>query len=274
VPQSPSPRSMKHDGGDVHVAWDALLREFGTIVERDFGSWINTGDTHYDHNLRFALNRIREGRELVDYFLGKVDSRPIRVLDVGAGNGGVSLALANHRSFHVTAVDRVPNPHLLAVKHAAGIPLRVVIGEARELPVMSEGYDVALCLDMIEHVAGPEKMGGEIMRVLAPGGLCMVTTTARVKYLMGRDPHFQIRGLLALPDSLQELVVRRMRPNVPQYDVEHMFWTVGGIARCFTGARQVEALVNIPYPGTPRTPPQLLRYLLRRILWDRIIIMR
>jgi hypothetical protein len=113
-----------------------------------------------------------------------------------------------------------------------------------------------------------------MMRVLRGGGLVMITTPARLRFLAKPDPHFQVRGLLLLPDSWQRRVVVDRLRRTRDYDVVHIFWSAGGIARMFPQRARVETLVAIPWPGRPRNLRELLWKIFRRFLWDRIIVYR
>jgi 2-polyprenyl-3-methyl-5-hydroxy-6-metoxy-1,4-benzoquinol methylase len=142
----------------------------------------------------------------------------------------------------------------------------VASGDA--IPYASGAFDAVLCLETLEHIEGLQATGREIMRVLKPGGLCMVMTPARVKFLFRRDPHYGIPGLLLLPDALQRFVatkiLRRVRPDL--YDVTHTFWTLNGIGKLFPGASGIEPLFNRPRPEN-----RLWRRF-RDLLWDRVMI--
>jgi SAM-dependent methyltransferase len=213
----------------------------------------------------FARQRLDEGLELAPHFATKYGDRRLRILDVGAGNGGVSLGLANAKH-QVIAVDVTINGELASLRARTGVPLSQLVATAGALPFASESFDVVLCLETIEHLPHARASAAEMMRVLRPGGQVMITTPARVRHLLKRDPHCDVRGLLMLPDALQKKVIG------PSYDVEHIFWTAGGIARLFPGRGRVETLVAIPWPGRPRNLREVLWKLFRGLLWDRIVI--
>jgi hypothetical protein len=65
--------------------------------------------------------------------------------------------------------------------------------------------------------------------------------------------------------------VRRLR-RISGYDVEHIFWTAGGIVRHFPDRARDDTLVAIPWPGRPRNLKEVLWKVFRRLLWDRIVI--
>jgi SAM-dependent methyltransferase len=227
---------------------------------------------HYAHNVEFVRQRFAEGLELVGYLASKYGERRIRVLDLGAGSGGVSLALASEPRNTVIACDVVINPDLVTVRKRSVSPVRQVIATGEGLPFADGSFDAVLCLETIEHLPDARAAAREMMRVLRPGGQVMITTPARLRFLTKPDPHYQIRGLMLLPDALQKhVVVERLR-RTSDYDVRHIFWTAGGIVSMFPGRRRVDTLVAIPWPGRPRNLKEVLWKVFRRLLWDRIVI--
>jgi len=100
----------------------------------------------------------------------------------------------------------------------------------------------------------------------------MITTPARFRFLWKPDPHYQVRGLAALPDAMQRKVVVEKLKLTDSYDVQHLFWTAGGMIRMFPNRGRVETLVAIPWPGRPRNLKEILWKVFRRLLWDRIVI--
>jgi ubiquinone/menaquinone biosynthesis C-methylase UbiE len=197
-----------------------------------------------------------------------------RVLDVGAGNGGVALGLAFDGTFDVTAVDIIANDVFRRVRRAAAhIGVKQIVGSGHDLPFPANSFDLITCLEVLEHVPDTKKLGHEIMRVLRPGGLCMLMTPARFKWLFKRDPHFGIRGLLLLPDRAQEIVVARWLKRTKEYDVVHTFWTLSGIAGLFPGAATVEPLYDDVYPFAVRSALYNRLWLrFRHLLWDRLVV--
>ncbi len=217
----------------------------------------------------FAEGRLEEGRQVGAWLLERHrERRPLRVLDIGAGNGGVSLGVANYVDAEVHSLDIVANPQLLTLRRASGVPMHAMVGVGERLPFANETFDVVLCLETIEHVPDAHALGAEIMRVLKRGGECMVTTPARLRHFFTRDPHYGIPGLLLLSDRAQKFVAELF---IDTYDVVHIFWSVDEIVRCFPGASAHEAFFNRQYPsGRPRRDALWYRY--RHLLWDRIVL--
>jgi ubiquinone/menaquinone biosynthesis C-methylase UbiE len=245
---------------DLHRPWEDLAARFREAVASETTAGDSIGAT-------FGLGRLEEGRRVGDFFIRRFD-KPARILDLGSGNGGVSLGLANYRRHRVDALDIVPNPVLRRLRRDADIPLTQVVGSAHAIPFRSETFDAVACLETLEHIPDPPALGREVMRVLKPGGLCMIMTPARVKFLLQPDPHFGIRGLLLLPDRWQRHLVQNVLRRTSAYDVEHTFWTLRGIERLFPGMRHALPIFNQSRFDRP------LWRTFRRLLWDRVVIVK
>ena len=194
---------------------------------------------HEEQDLKFTIGRLAEGREIGEFLAARF-SGPLRILDLGSGSGGVASGVANFAGTTVVALDHQPHPILQRLCSETGLRILQVIASGEALPFRDDVFTSVLCLETIEHVSRPALLGGEIIRVLRIGGLCMVTTPPRLKYLFRRDPHFGIPGLLALPDRLQKLVVLDdRRTSGREYDVQHIYCYAGSIARLFPGRKSL-----------------------------------
>jgi methionine biosynthesis protein MetW len=88
-------------------------------------------------------------------------------LDVGCGSGNSYARLVARRAGSYVGVDVSAN----AVKAAreSGLDARV-IEDAAELPFDDGTFNVALCIEVLEHLFAPHQAAAEIHRVLRPGG--------------------------------------------------------------------------------------------------------
>ncbi|NWG21274.1 MAG: class I SAM-dependent methyltransferase [Chloroflexi bacterium] len=139
---------------------------------------------------------------------GRLDG--MHLLDLGAGMGGFAVAAAL-RGALVTATEFNPAYcriiTLRAARHCLGLPVINAAGEA--LPLPAAAFDTVVCWDVIEHVQSPDRVLGEIARVLRPGGVALVTVINRRAWI---DPHYHMRGINWLPRSLAEqLIAQRGR---------------------------------------------------------------
>ena len=95
-----------------------------------------------------------------------------RALDVGTGAGAFALALAPHVR-EVVALDLVPE--LLAeARGRAPANVEVVEGDATALPFDDASFDLVLTARTLHHVARPELVLAEAVRVLRPGATLLV----------------------------------------------------------------------------------------------------
>ena len=92
-----------------------------------------------------------------------------RVLDIGAGQGALSLRL-KQAGARVSACDVVPEQF-----DVPGVDFRAVLADGR-LPFDDASADAAVAIEVLEHIDGHDRFFAEVARVLAPGGIVMFTT--------------------------------------------------------------------------------------------------
>jgi SAM-dependent methyltransferase len=97
-------------------------------------------------------------------FLGNVSQ--LRVLDLGAGTGRASLALAK-RGARVTAVDASTEMLAVAQRRAADADLSIAFekGDAHALAFPNRSFDAVVCLRLLMHVPDWRQCLSELCRV-------------------------------------------------------------------------------------------------------------
>lgn len=137
---------------------------------------------------------------LIPLLLGSARGSTARVLDLGSGRGGLSVALGA-RGLPTTALDlRFRNcgvARLRARRYGLEVPAVNSVGE--DLPFADSSFDAVACLEVLEHVARPPAVLREIRRVLKPHGRCAVTVINRWAHF---DPHYHLWGINFLPRGL------------------------------------------------------------------------
>jgi ubiquinone/menaquinone biosynthesis C-methylase UbiE len=97
-----------------------------------------------------------------------------RALDVGTGVGAVAFALAPLVD-EVVAVDAEPVLLERARERVEEFPnVSLVQGDATALPVSVSGFDLSCCVRVLHHIARPELVVAELVRVTRPGGHLLV----------------------------------------------------------------------------------------------------
>ena len=108
-----------------------------------------------------------------------------RVLEVGCGPGWFWAASAEQLPdrLDITLTDLSPGMVEAATARAAeaGPEWRMLgqVADASDLPFETGAFDVVMACHMLYHVPDPAKAISELARVLAPGGVALVTTNGR-----------------------------------------------------------------------------------------------
>lgn len=147
---------------------------------------------------------------------------PARAVDVGAGQGTQTVALAE-RGLDVDAVE--PDPEMrealrqtLSGRHLTGA-VRVLAGAVGDLPPEARrtAYDVVLCHGVLMYLPEPRAAVRELGALVAPGGLLSVVT--RNAEAMAWRPALR-RDWEATLGTLADLDAARAEGASPGYDNE------------------------------------------------------
>lgn len=101
-----------------------------------------------------------------------------RVLDIACGEGyGSALIARNGEPAHVTGADVDPGIIARARRIYGGPALDYDTADiTAPLPFADNSFDLICCFETIEHVAAQEAAVAELRRVLAPGGVLVMST--------------------------------------------------------------------------------------------------
>ena len=114
----------------------------------------------------------RARRRLVAELLGEVGC-PARVLELGCGTGAMADTLSRLGPVVGVDVDERAVSYALRQNYAA-----LVLADGQDLPFEAETFDVAVALDVLEHIENDGRACREIWRVLRPGGTLLVFVPA------------------------------------------------------------------------------------------------
>ena len=105
-----------------------------------------------------------------------------RILDAGCGSGRNMVELS--RLGTATGVELSETSVILARERAVG---EVIEGSVLEMPFETNSFDLAVSLDVIEHLDQHLEALRELRRVVAPGGALLVTVPAYGWLWSGHD---------------------------------------------------------------------------------------
>ena len=112
------------------------------------------------------------------------------VLDVASGTGRLPLALLNHADFHghIIGLDLSRRMLNLAAYKLQGYQDRVSLlwSPAETLPFADGTFDVVTCLEALEFMTSPKNVLQELVRVLRPGGLLLVSNRVSTRLMPGK----------------------------------------------------------------------------------------
>lgn len=184
-----------------------------------------TGNSYDKYGVRHPVER-----RLVDSFLRALDDAlpavaPARVLEVGAGEGEISARVrARFPDATVVSID-LHDPNLGEEWRRRGA--LGVFADVRRLPFPDDAFDLVLGIEVLEHVADPDRALAEIQRVgrdafvlsVPREPIWRIANVLRGRYVgqLGNTPghvnHWSTRGFRALVED--HLVVRATRTPFP-----------------------------------------------------------
>jgi SAM-dependent methyltransferase len=111
-----------------------------------------------------------------------------RVLDAGCGSGYGTGILAAAEPATLIAVD-VAQDAVELTRAALGDGVDVRVADVRELPLSDGAVDLVVCFEVIEHLERRDQALREFARVLAPGGVLLISSPNRNQYPPGNEHH-------------------------------------------------------------------------------------
>jgi SAM-dependent methyltransferase len=152
-------------------------------------------------------SRARRARRIVTTLraCGVEDLDDATALDIGCSAGLVTLALA--ASFRrVVGIDS--DGGAIAVAHGKSLAhdgVSFVVGNGARLPFSNDCFRVVVCNHVYEHVDDAPALMTEILRVLAPGGVCYFAAGHTLQLI---EPHYRLPFLSWLPRWLANRYLR------------------------------------------------------------------
>jgi SAM-dependent methyltransferase len=209
-----------------------------------------------------------------------------RLLDAGCARGEATAVYAQ-KATSAVGIELNPEEVEAGRRQHPGLELRVAPCEA--IPFPDGSFDAIICADVLEHVRDEIRTLAELRRVLAPGGILILTTPHRgwfdvldpVNYARRIAPVLwrlapRVYGAIerrtqdlapeGRPGPAREAEHRHYRVEDLEQLLEHAGWELdGAVERVFWGGGLLYALwQNVAYFGSLalRSCPRLYRLVL------------
>jgi ubiquinone/menaquinone biosynthesis C-methylase UbiE len=143
-------------------------------------------------------------------------------LDVGCGAGLMTIELAR-RGLHVEGVDG--SSSMLELTESAALETGVAehvavrLADVHDLPYADDSFQVVVALGVIPWLHTAKLAVNEMARVLAPGGLLVLTADYRARLNWLTEPR---ENLLVSPIKLARRKLRRWRGQEPTGAASHL----------------------------------------------------
>lgn len=140
------------------------------------------GPGHYARKQLLSKDRLIAWSHRRRFETGLRLARPLaaggRVLDYGCGDGTFLALLADGSPAPAEAVGAEVGAELVEDcrrRHGAGEGRRFVHADELDAPGHDGAYQLVVCMEVLEHVVGPELLIGRLARLAAPGGRLLVS---------------------------------------------------------------------------------------------------
>ena len=148
-----------------------------------------------------------------------------RVLDVACGEGYGSALLARHAA-HVTGVDISPDAIAHARREYAALGNATFVeASCTAIPLPDASIDLAVSFETLEHITAHQQFADELARVLAPGGVLVLSCPNKLEYTDHRKfaNEYHVKELYR--DELAALIAPRF-PHAHWYAQRPTFYSV------------------------------------------------
>ncbi|HEX2906897.1 MAG TPA: methyltransferase domain-containing protein [Phototrophicaceae bacterium] len=226
------------------LGWWLLIATEGVYLGRRVVGWLYDA---YAHRYDGVKNYYREyeHRYLAQPIMDAIapHQSPL-VLDIATGTGRIPLALMRHSFFQgrVVGLDISRRMLRFATKNLYVFDDRThfIWGTAEKLPFPDNSFDVVTCLEALEFMTRPKAVLQEMVRVLRPGGLLLVSQRINTKLMPGKTwtaGEFQ--------EVLAEMGVEDAHAQIWQVDYRKIWGKKAGNS-LVTGARPLAEVLRCP----------------------------
>lgn len=169
------------------------------------------------------------------------------VLDVATGTGRLPLALLEHAHFHGQVIGADLSLRMLqsgAEKlNSYNGRASLIWGPAEKLPFEDKSFDVVTCLESLEFMIDIPTVVSELVRVLRPGGLLLITNRIGTKLMPGKIFDSETISKLLLDYGISDVEIQLWQEDY------HRVWAMKDGDSTPVGARPLLEILRCPICG-------------------------
>jgi ubiquinone/menaquinone biosynthesis C-methylase UbiE len=208
----------------VFLLWWLLIRTEGVYLGKRVVIWLyDIYAVRYDSIVQH--DDIEEHLYLAIPIMQRIspETQPF-VLDVATGTGRMPLALCQHAAFdgQIYAFDLSQEMLKQAVKKIADNHFEsfVAFGLAngQKLPFADDIFDIVTCMEALEFMPHPDEGLKELVRVLCPNGLLLITRRLNEPMMPTR-----LWSQEYMAQALENMGIEQIEFDVWQYDYEKVW---------------------------------------------------
>ncbi len=225
----------------VGLGWWLLIASEGVYLGRWVVIWL------YD---RFA-NRYDDVKAFTSVYEHALLAQPIMekiaphqaplVLDVATGTARLPLALLKHQHFQGRVIGVDLSRHMLRnAAQKVGNQAGLIWCPAERLPFADSMFDVVTSLESLEFMMNPAAALQEMVRVLRPGGLLLVSNRINTKLMPGKTWNRERLAALLVDCAIAEA-------DIEPWQVDYQrVWAIKGGDASPSGARPLGEILRCP----------------------------
>jgi ubiquinone/menaquinone biosynthesis C-methylase UbiE len=196
------------------------------------------------------------------------------VVVIGCGPKPQTIKLLSQRNYNVVGVEPVPL-YVESAREYIGSRESILEGAAEAIPLPSGSQQIVFCDSVLEHVVSPSKSLDEMFRVLAPGGIALVTTTNKFRIsLSGHNGEYKLRFFNWLPGLVKECFVfehLHYNPRLANYSQLPAVHWFSYASLCTLGRQAGFAQFYSPLDLLDPSDPALQKSRLKRWLLNKVM---
>jgi len=149
----------------LYLFWPSSLEKFKDKYDSKKLMNFYNNPLYWAHLIphEFSIAKQKYVKHILDLIVELNKNQNIKILEVGSGVGSYTMHLSKFGQ--VTSLD-ISQTSLRLIRFRVGKGVNTVVSSAQALPFYLANFGLALCMDVLEHIADPETAVISLMNIL------------------------------------------------------------------------------------------------------------